>query len=80
MSTSLEGLGKVVSSPPRTYSLLQKLNPRVLSVALGMLAIVVMESPIGSYLKELVVGVSVPAEILAPPPVKIRLPMVAAGM
>ena len=66
MSTSFEGVG---NCPPGTYILLQKFSPRVLLVARGMLAMVVMESAVGSYLKESVVSVRVPPVASAPPPV-----------
>src|SRR5436853_7311616 len=76
ISTSLDGVG---NCPPNTYNLLQKFSPRVLLVARGILAIVVMESAVGSYLYELVVSVSVPG-YSAPPPVKMKLPIVAVGI
>src|SRR6266446_8165404 len=76
MSTSLDGVG---NCPPNTYNLLQKFSPRVLLVARGILAMVVMESAVGSYLYELAVSVSVPG-YSAPPPVKMKLPIVAVGI
>jgi hypothetical protein len=56
MSTSFEG---VLKFPPKTYIRLQKFTARVLLVALGMEAIVLMESATGSYTKESVLSVRV---------------------
>ena len=46
MSTSLDGLG-VVRPPPRTHILLPTVTALVSPVALGMLAIVLIESATG---------------------------------
>src|ERR1051326_7487628 len=68
MSTSLDGLGRV-RPPPMTYISPLKVRARVSPVGRGMLAMVIMESPTGSYLNESAASVIAPPLIEAPPPV-----------
>ena len=79
MSTSLEGLGAVLP-PPMTHILLLTLSARVSPVGRGMLAIVPIVSAAGLYTKESAASVIAPPEMAAPPPVKIRVPMVVVGI
>jgi hypothetical protein len=68
MSTSLDGLGATLP-PPITYIWPLKLSALVSPVALGMAVMVEITSATGSYLKEFVVSVRMPAVISLPPPV-----------
>jgi hypothetical protein len=68
MSTSLDGLGLVLP-PPITNIRPLKPSARVSPVALGMLAIVLMESAAGSYLNESTVSTRVVPFQSLPPPV-----------
>jgi hypothetical protein len=57
-----------------------KLIARVSPVGRGMLAMGLMESPTGLYTNDSAASVIRPAEMAAPPPVKMRVPMVVVGM
>jgi hypothetical protein len=79
MSTSFDGFGAVLP-PPMTNIKPLKLIARVSPVGRGILAMVLMESPTGLYTNESAASVIAPPEMAAPPPVKIRVPMVVVGM
>jgi hypothetical protein len=63
-----------------THIWLLRFSARVSPVGRGMLAIVPITSPTGLYTNESAASVITPPEIAAPPPVKIRVPMVVVGI
>jgi hypothetical protein len=79
MSTSFDGLGAVLP-PPMTHILLFTLSALVSPVGRGMLTMVLIESATGLYTNESALSVIRPPAMAAPPPVKMRVPMVVVGM